>query len=251
MTIETVFYTQIVSIVGFILSLFVLYRVLVSAKDATIETLKQQINFLEAKNKASAEATPDVLLQRYEKRASLLEKELEAAAKEKEPLTKEIDELKRKIAAPESQAQQQALVNQLIAVSQHVALLNAERQQLSQRLIEAEEPYRQFLHFANGELSPGRRHIVSEIVSYFGVDRVIAAKPEELITTFAQLAKEIRAAGMHPNIPINGGAMTGLRSVGVINDRDELTLVGVSIFKSIARELKSNPSSRHTTFDKC
>lgn len=249
MTIETVFYTQIASIAGFILSLFALYRVLVSAKDATIETLKQQISFLEAQSKASAEAAPDVLLQRFERRNALYEKELEEATKEKEPLMAEIDELKRKIAAPESLAQQQSLVNQLIAVSQHVALLNAERQQLSLRLIEAEEPYRQFLDIANGELSPGRRHLVGEIVRYFGIDRVIASKPDELITTFAQLAEETRAAGRHPKIPISGGAMTGLRSVGVINDRDELTLLGVSIFKSIARELKSDPSSRHTAFD--
>jgi chaperonin cofactor prefoldin len=239
-TVEAVFYTQIGSILAFVVSLFILYRLLVSSKDATIEILKQQVGFLEAKIKALAEQGPDVLLQRVEKRASLLEKELEAAEKEKEPLTAEIEELKKKIAAPESQAQLQALVNQLVAVSQHVALLNAERQQLVQHLRELEVPYQQFLHYANAELSPGRRQIVGEIVSYIGIDRVIAFKPEEIMRAFAQLAAETRVTGMHPNIPINGGALTGLRSVGLINDRDELTLVGVSMFKSIAKELKSN-----------
>ena len=105
-----------------------------------------------------------------------------------------------------------------------------------------EQPYRKFLEHANGELSPGRRHIVGEIVRYFGIDRVIASPPEELIATFAQFSAEIRPTGMHPRIPINLGAFTGLRGVGLLNDRDELTLVGVSELKSIARGLKPNPS---------
>jgi len=117
-----------------------------------------------------------------------------------------------------------------------------ERRQLALRLSEVERPYRQFLAYANGGLSPGRRRIVSEIVSHFGIDKVIGSKPEELIATFAQLVAETRAAGMHPQIPINGGSFTGLQSVGLINERDELTLVGISVFKSIAKELKSNLS---------
>jgi hypothetical protein len=242
-TIEAVFYTQLGSIAAFLVSLFVLYRLLVISKDATIETLKQQVIFLETKIKASSEASPDVLLQRFEKRAALLEKELEAAEKEKEPLIAEIEELKQKIAAPESQAQQQALVNQLVAVSQHVALLDVERQQLAFRLKEVEEPYRQFLHHANGELSPGRRQIVSEIVAHFGVDWVVASKPEAIMQAFSKLAAETHMHGIHPKVGVNGGAFTGLRSVGLINDKEQLTLVGVSVFKSIAKELKSNPSS--------
>jgi hypothetical protein len=241
-TIEAVFYTQIASIIAFLVTLFVLYHMLVGTKDATIETLRSQVSLLEAKVKASTETAPDVLLQRYEKRATLFQQELEAAEKEKAPLIEEIEELKRKIATPESEVQQQAMVNKLIEVSQHVALLNADRQQLALRLREVEAPYRQFLDHANGELSPGRRYIVGEIVTYFGINQVLASNPEKLIATFAQFAAEVRTYGMHPNIPINGGAFSGLRSVGLINDKDELTLLGVSVFKSIARELESNPS---------
>lgn len=253
MTIEMVFYTQIGSILAFILSLFALYRLLVSSKDATIETLRQQVSskdatietlrqqvsFLESKIKASEGVTPDILTERFEKRAARLERELEEAEKEKKPLIVEIEELKKKIAKPESSDQQQDLVNQLVAVSQHVALLNAERQQLSNLLSEAEKPYWKFLGYANGELSPGRRRVVSDIVSYFGADKVIQCRPEQLMTLFARLAAETRAAGIHPDVNINGGAFAALRSVGIINDRDELTLLGVSIFKSIARELNS------------
>ncbi len=249
MTIETVFYTQVGSILAFLVSLFVLYRLLVSSKDATIETLKEQINFLKTRIETLTEQSPDVLLQRIKERATLLEEELKASEKEKEPLTAEIEELKRKIATPESPGQQQALVNQLVAVSQHVAFLNAERHNLAQRLREVEEPYLQFLHYANGELSPGRRRIVGDIVSHLGVEWVITTKPEEIMRAFARLAAETRAAGMHPHIHINGGALTGLRSVGLITDRDDLTLVGVSMFKAIAKELKSNQAFKADVAD--
>lgn len=97
MSLEALFYAQIGSIIAFIGTLFVLYRLLVGSKDATIETLKQQINFLEARVKALSESAPDVLLQRHEKRAVLLESELQAAEKEKQPLLTEIEELKRKL----------------------------------------------------------------------------------------------------------------------------------------------------------
>ena len=78
MTLETIFITQIASVLGFIVTLFVLYRVLVSAKDATIETLKQQISFNDQKIKELLEQEPDILLQRYQRRMEALEKELGA-----------------------------------------------------------------------------------------------------------------------------------------------------------------------------
>jgi hypothetical protein len=238
---ETLLYTQIGSVLTYLLLLFVLYRLLVSSKEATIETLRQQIQFLEAKEKALSDVSPDILLQRFERRVSLLEKELEAAEKEKEPLNAELEDLKRKLAKPESDEQRKALEDQLIAVSQHVALLNMERQQLGQRIQEIETPYLRFLHHANGEVSPGRRQIVSQIVCYLGVDRVIASRPDELLRAFSDFVLMMPADGFHPALPINSGAMTGLRSIGLINDRNELTLVGVSVFKTIAKELKSNP----------
>jgi len=114
-SIEAVFYTQIGSIIAFLATLFVLYRLLITSKDATIETLKQQISFLETKVKALTEAAPDVLLQRHEKRAFLFEKELEAAEKEKEPLLTEIEELRRKLATRDSKVQERVLINQVVA----------------------------------------------------------------------------------------------------------------------------------------
>jgi hypothetical protein len=215
---------------------------LVSSKDATIETLKQQIAFMDARARALAESAPDILLQRHEKRMALLEKELEAATNEKEPLLVEIEDLKQRLSASPSDVKRDALVSQLVAATQHIALLNAERQQVAQRIHEVEEPFVRFLHYANAEVSPGRRAIVGDIVNHIGLDRVISSKPDELVNAFSDVASKARTAGVHPKIPINGGALTGLRSIGLIDDRDELTLVGVSVLKTLAKELKSDPS---------
>lgn len=76
MTLETIFVTQIASILGFIVTLFVLYRILVSAKNATIETLMQQISFNKQKIDELMNQEPDILLQKYQRRMEALEKEL-------------------------------------------------------------------------------------------------------------------------------------------------------------------------------
>ena len=248
MSIETVFYTQLVSIIAFIGALFVLYRVLVQSKDATIETLKSQISFLETKVKDLAETSPDVLLQRLEKRTTLLTDELEHAEKEKEPLKSEIEQLQNQLvqSGAQTQAEKQALVSQLIAVTQHASALEAQHRNVENKIREIQDPYLQFLHYANAEVSPGRKQIVGDICGYLGVDYVIESTPEVLVKSFDAIYSDTERNGTHPQIPINGGAMTGLRGVGIISDRNQLTLVGVSVFKTIARELKSNNSSQGT-----
>ncbi len=241
MSIETVFYTQVVSIIAFIGALFVLYRVLVQSKDATIETLKTQITFLETKVKNLAETSPDVLLQRLEKRTTLLTDELEQAENEKEPLKKQVEELQKQLvqSGAQTQAEKQALVSQLISVTQHASALEAKHKNVERQIREIQDPYLQFLHYANAEVSPGRKHIVGEICSYLGVDYVIESTPEILIKSFDAIYSDVERNGMQPKVRINGGAMIGLRSVGIISQENQLTLVGVSVFKTIARELKS------------
>lgn len=248
MSIEIVFYTQIASIIGFIGALFVLYRVLVQSKDATIETLRTQISFLETKVKDLAETSPDILLQRLEKRTTLLADELEQAENEKEPLKKQVEQLEQQLIQSDAktQAEKQALVSQLISVTQHASALEAKHKSVENQIREIQDPYLQFLRYANAEVSPGRKHIVGEICSYLGIDYVIESTPEVLVKSFDAVYSDVERNVMHPEIPINGGAMTGLRSVGIISDRNQLTLVGVSVFKTIARELKSNNSMQPT-----
>ena len=248
MTIETVFYTQIGSVLAFIGAVFVLYRILVQSKDGTIETLKTQISFLETKVKDLSETSPDILLQRYEKRTALLTDELEKAENEKAPLKEQIEQLQSDLTqtGSKTQAEKHALVTQLITVTKHAAALEERHQQVESRIRDIQDPYMQFLHYANAEVSPGRKHIVGEISKHFGLDFVIGSTPEKLIEVFSGLYQEVERHGMHPQIPINGGAMTGLRSVGIIGSDNVLTLVGVSVFKTIAREIKSNNSSQGT-----
>jgi CII-binding regulator of phage lambda lysogenization HflD len=241
-SIETIFYTQIASIIAFIVALFVLYRVLVQSKDATIEMQKSQISFLETKIKNLSETSPDILLQRYEKRTTLLTDELEKAEQEKAPLKAEIDQLQNELTqtGTKTHTEKQKLVSQLVSVSQHAAALEERHQQLEGKIRDIQDPYMQFLHYANAEVSPGRKHIVGEISQNLGLDFVIGSAPDALIKAFSTIYEETEKHGMHPEIPINGGAMTGLRSVGIISNDNILTLVGVSVFKTIARELKSN-----------
>ncbi|GLO60104.1 hypothetical protein MACH09_06120 [Vibrio sp. MACH09] len=76
MTLEAIFVTQLSSIIGFIVALFVLYRVLVAAKNSTIESLKQQINLQAQKLSDYESQEPDILLQVLQRRTKALEKEL-------------------------------------------------------------------------------------------------------------------------------------------------------------------------------
>lgn len=61
MTTEVIFYTQIVSIIGFIITLFVLYRVLVQQKDAVIQLLKERLIDKDEQIAALKTQTPDAL----------------------------------------------------------------------------------------------------------------------------------------------------------------------------------------------
>lgn len=68
-----IFYTQIVSVVVFLLALFGVYRILISQKDATIELLKERVSTL--KDRLEYEGF-DPLNEALSKRVSLLNEEL-------------------------------------------------------------------------------------------------------------------------------------------------------------------------------
>lgn len=65
---DVILYTQIISIVVFVTSPFVLYRLLVSQKDAVIQMLKQKIELLEQQLKDGKNDSPDVLVDSLSKR---------------------------------------------------------------------------------------------------------------------------------------------------------------------------------------
>ena len=111
MSIELIFYTQIASIIGFIVALFVLYRVLVSQKDATIQLLKEKVAFTENKLTHAESQKPDALAKSLSDRVNNLNKEIERLSNDKESnqnlinekeaelekLKEEADELSRQI----------------------------------------------------------------------------------------------------------------------------------------------------------
>ncbi len=84
MTNETIFMTQLGPIIAFIFALFVLYRVLVSKKDATIQLLKEKTDFLNEKLAEAKEHTPDKLAKKLSDRIHLLTEELDRLAKNRD-----------------------------------------------------------------------------------------------------------------------------------------------------------------------
>jgi hypothetical protein len=76
MSIELIFYTQVASIIGFILALFTLYRLLVSQKDSVIELLRERTSLLEEKIKELETQSPDVLVDLLNKRVNITKEEI-------------------------------------------------------------------------------------------------------------------------------------------------------------------------------
>jgi rubrerythrin len=84
MTIEILFYTQLGSIIAFIGALFVLYRLLVSQKDATIQLLKEKNEFLSQKLNDASQNSPYALAKSLHEQVTILDKEIERLSKDKE-----------------------------------------------------------------------------------------------------------------------------------------------------------------------
>lgn len=97
MTNETIFITQLGSIIAFIVALFVLYRVLVSQKDATIQLLKEKNKFLSERLDEAKNHTPDKLAKNLSERIHLLTDELERLSKDREKNKIEIKEKEEKL----------------------------------------------------------------------------------------------------------------------------------------------------------
>lgn len=80
---ETIFWTQVTSIVVFVLSMFGLYRLLIEQKDSTIQFLKETNSALKDQLIEARNLTPDVLAQSLSGRVKLLEGELERLSLDK------------------------------------------------------------------------------------------------------------------------------------------------------------------------
>lgn len=110
-TTEIVFWMQVTSFITFVIALFVLYRVLVDKKDATIQLQKENIAYLKDQLTDVKSKSPDSLAQSLSDRIKLFEEELyrlkqdntstqgqiEAKETELKQAREEAEELTRKI----------------------------------------------------------------------------------------------------------------------------------------------------------
>lgn len=103
---EVLFYTQILSVISYIGALFYIYRVLVSQKDATIELLKEKNDFLKKQIDGLKENSPDILVEKQNKRISGLEDELRRLSKDEEKNKKIIEEKEKQLVEERNKLEQ-------------------------------------------------------------------------------------------------------------------------------------------------
>ncbi len=106
MTNEVLFFTQIASIVAFIAALFVLYRLLVSQKDATIGLLKEKNEFLSVRLAEAKECSPDVLVENLSKRVKITSEEIERLNNDRDANQQLIEEKESELHILQSQLTQ-------------------------------------------------------------------------------------------------------------------------------------------------
>lgn len=81
---NAIFYIQMASLLTYIITLFALYKLLVSSKDATIETLKERIEQLREKLESEKETSPDVLAEKLSARIKVYEEEIKKLSKDQQ-----------------------------------------------------------------------------------------------------------------------------------------------------------------------
>lgn len=91
---DTIFYTQIASVIGFLLALFAIYRSLVAQKDSVIELLKERIADKDGEIRKLGSQTPDALVEALSSR-------VEGTLKEITRLREDGDKYREEIAVKE------------------------------------------------------------------------------------------------------------------------------------------------------
>lgn len=94
---DVIFFTQLASIVIFILALFGIYRSLVSQKDAVIELLREKLKLQEDKIKDLLAQSPDNLVKTLSDRIEITVKEIERLKIDRGKHRKEIEEKETKL----------------------------------------------------------------------------------------------------------------------------------------------------------
>jgi len=141
---EIIFWTQIGSIIAFLVALFVLYHLLVEQKDATIQLQKENISYLKDQLADAKAQSPDVLAQRLTNRVNLLEGELKRLEQDKTATDDQIKAKEAELSAARIKAEE--LLKEQIKVV--VAKINAERtrvEELTKQVLHARAQLKDFL----------------------------------------------------------------------------------------------------------
>jgi hypothetical protein len=94
-----------------------------------------------------------------------------------------------------------------------------------------------------GRLSPGRESILRILINQvMGRQKVLSLAEVELIAQFSGIARDIRNNQYFGAHGLNAGALTGLCSVGIIDESDQLTNLGAALMKNLAEEMDSSPA---------
>jgi DNA repair exonuclease SbcCD ATPase subunit len=102
---EIIFWTQVGSIIAFLAALFVLYRLLVDQKDATIQLQKENISYLKDQLADAKAQSPDVLAQSLTNRVNQFEGELRRLEQDKTATKEQIGAKEAELTATRAEAE--------------------------------------------------------------------------------------------------------------------------------------------------
>lgn len=223
----------IASILAFLASLFLPYRALIKSKDAEIQVLQQRMVDYKEKIQELNEAAPDKLVAHLKTRVEVIYGEMKALEAEK-------INIQSKYNSSESDEGKQSLREELARLESIVVAYEADRAALSENLQKIEEPYFKFFQHYGGEMTPGRRFLIGEVVRYLGADTILACFPMQIVDMFRDFHKKMLNGELPEGLMFNGGAMSGLNSAGLVTEHGELTHVGVAMLQKVAKELSGH-----------
>jgi hypothetical protein len=232
MTNEVIFYTQIATIVAFVFTVFGLYRLLVGVKDATIESLRQQLDSSRAKIEELEKKSPSVLIEMYARQLALAEKMVEKVEQERATAQAHLEkfsQLSRTLqSADVVMIQAKHVTNSLSAIS---TVTNDYA-----RMLRYQWASKSLLH----ELSAA-----GFIAKHLGMKQVRAATDEELNEQVANLVRSPRLRVEEGPIDVHEGNQKNLMGLSLsvhalhetecITADDQLTDKGLKVFREAAR----------------
>ena len=206
-------------------------------KDADYARQKVEIARLERLVGGQSDKSRDDLLDRISRRLELaeeerrrLDQELVIAKAVAEAAERKVEEM-----ANLSEEQRKEFAGDLRMAYVQLAILEKELLRQAERSNAILEPYMLSI-LSDGHVSPGREEIIRDIADFLGVDEVLEMDFNELSSAISLIVTDVRKTHWHRPTMINGGALSGLRSIGIIDRSDKLTLLGFTVIKRLLRE---------------